>query len=81
MRSPLEVYRRYHLSRDSRVEEAITRMQQIVDALLDHCPDMECFECGKIICPHKDSFHFHHDGCPSCAEHEHPDHIDVGGEK
>ena len=45
----------------------IERMKQVTDALLNHCPDMECMECAKIICPHKDSMHFHHDGCPSCA--------------
>jgi hypothetical protein len=41
-----------------------------VDALLNHCEDPECGECGVIICPHRDSFHFHHDGCPACAENE-----------
>lgn len=45
------------------------RLASVVDALLNHCPDMECAECGVIMCPHKDPMHFHHDGCPSCAIH------------
>lgn len=34
------------------------------------CEDPECLECGRIICPHGDPMHFHHDGCPTCAQHE-----------
>lgn len=30
------------------------------------CDDMECEECSKRDCPHKDPLHYHHDGCPSC---------------
>lgn len=41
-----------------------------LDALLAHCDDGECGTCGQIICPHGDGMHFHHDGCPSCAQHE-----------
>lgn len=41
-----------------------------MDALLNHCPDPECPVCAKIICPHESMWHFHHDGCPACAEHE-----------
>jgi hypothetical protein len=45
-----------------------------IDALLNHCDDGECVTCGQIICPHGDGMHFHHDGCPACAqtEGEHP---------
>ncbi len=39
-----------------------------LDALLNHCPYPECNECAKIICPFGNSLHFHHDGCPACAE-------------
>lgn len=39
-----------------------------LDALLAHCDDGECVSCGQIICPHGDGMHFHHDGCPSCAQ-------------
>lgn len=39
-----------------------------IDALLNHCDDGECATCGQIICPHGDGMHFHHDGCPSCAQ-------------
>ncbi|PZQ36530.1 MAG: hypothetical protein DI560_24510 [Pseudomonas putida] len=41
-----------------------------LDALLNHCDDGECVTCGQIICPHGDGMHFHHDGCPSCAQHD-----------
>lgn len=41
-----------------------------LDKLLAHCPIGECGECAKIICPYGDDFHFHHDGCPTCAEME-----------
>jgi len=42
------------------------------DALLNHCDkdNGECGECGRIICPHKDPMHFHHDGCPSCSDED-----------
>lgn len=42
------------------------RLREQINALLNHCPDAECSVCAEIICPHKDIFHFHHDGCPSC---------------
>jgi hypothetical protein len=42
----------------------------VLDMLLELCPVGECAICARIICPHNDLFHFHHDGCPSCAEHE-----------
>lgn len=41
-----------------------------VQALLDHCPEGECDVCAKIICPYECTMHFHHDGCPACAENE-----------
>lgn len=41
-----------------------------LDALLNHCGDPECMECAEIICPHKEPLHFHHDGCPACAQFE-----------
>lgn len=41
-----------------------------LDHLLDHCKDSECEECSKIICPHQEPLHFHHDGCPSCVAFE-----------
>ena len=56
-----------------RAQEALDRMiiaEEQVNKLLDHCPDPECGTCAKIICPHECDWHFHHDGCPSCAEHE-----------
>ena len=34
---------------------------------LDHG---ECYQCSRLCCPHQDEMHFHHDGCPSCAEDE-----------
>jgi hypothetical protein len=51
--------------------EKIQKMGEQLDALLAHCPDAECIDCGLIICPHGDALHFHHDGCPSCVEN-HP---------
>ena len=34
----------------------------------DTCPDMECLACGERECQHSEPMHFHHDGCPLCAE-------------
>lgn len=42
--------------------------ENILDLILAQCPDAECYECGRIICPYKEPLHFHHDGCPACAE-------------
>lgn len=39
-----------------------------VDAVLKLCPVGECMTCARIACPHADPMHFHHDGCPTCAE-------------
>lgn len=36
----------------------------------DTCPVGECDECAMRDCPHGDSMHYHHDGCPSCAEED-----------
>jgi len=46
------------------------RLSGIADALLNHCDKEggECSECGRIVCPHGEPLHFHHDGCPACAE-------------
>lgn len=55
--------------------EAAARIEELsaqVDALLQHCPDGECLTCGEIICPHGEPMHFHHDGCPTCAQLEEP---------
>jgi len=46
----------------------INKLNETVDKLLNHCDDPECWECGKIICPYGGEMHFHHDGCPTCAE-------------
>ena len=42
----------------------------VLDDILAQCPDAECWECGRIICPYGEPMHFHHDGCPVCAEHD-----------
>lgn len=42
--------------------------EQHIDMLLARCPEGECHVCGIICCPNEDGMHFHHDGCPSCAE-------------
>lgn len=38
------------------------------DAALAKCKDAECRQCSFIICPDGDPMHFHHDGCPTCAQ-------------
>ena len=50
--------------------DRIATLEKQVDALLQHCDDPECWTCGKIICPYGGEMHFHHDGCPTCAEME-----------
>lgn len=50
--------------------DLINALHGKIDRLLAHCPDGECATCGEIICPHGGAMHFHHDGCPSCAEHD-----------
>lgn len=54
----------------SKVKAENAALHEKLDKLLAHCPDGECAECSKIICPHECELHFHHDGCPACAEHE-----------
>lgn len=52
------------------MERDITNLHHKIYALLNHCDKEsgECSKCSKIICPHKDEMHFHHDGCPSCYQ-------------
>lgn len=50
------------------LKACIASDEKKLDALLEHCDDGECAACGQIICPHGDGMHFHHDGCPSCAQ-------------
>lgn len=47
------------------------RYETMLDGLLNHCPVSECSECAKIVCPHGEPFHLHHDGCPACYEFPH----------
>lgn len=53
-----------------KLQAEISNLNDKIDKLLNHCPDPECWECGKIICPYGGEMHFHHDGCPTCAEME-----------
>lgn len=46
--------------------DEIERLRKALTHLLAHCQDTECEMCAKIICPHEDPLHFHHDGCPQC---------------
>lgn len=39
---------------------------EALDAILQACQDGECYDCGRVICPHNEPLHFHHDGCPAC---------------
>ena len=50
--------------------DGVASKEKIIDALLSHCDDGECYTCGQIICPHGEPLHFHHDGCPACAQDE-----------
>jgi len=43
-----------------------------IDQLLEHCPLPECERCAEIVCPFQEPLHFHHDGCPACAEASNP---------
>jgi len=52
----------------------VARLHGVADALLAHCPDSECTICSKIVCPHGEPLHFHHDGCPSCYTEEFKQH-------
>lgn len=64
------------LARVRELEAINHRKGEMLDALLNHCDkeNGECSECSKIVCPHGCDLHFHHDGCPACAElgDEHP---------
>lgn len=35
---------------------------------LESCPVGECWVCSVRECPNAEPLHFHHDGCPQCAE-------------
>lgn len=77
LQQAVELHAGYHAKADKfdRIQaenEALRKQaaadERKLDALLNHCDDGECVTCGQIICPHGDGMHFHHDGCPSCAQ-------------
>lgn len=41
-----------------------------INRILVECSDPECGECARIICPYHEPLHFHHDGCPACAQED-----------
>ena len=43
-----------------------------LDELYGQCPVECCDQCAEIFCPHRDSFHGHHDGCPCCDTEDIP---------
>lgn len=53
-------------------EQHLAELRAKADRLVNECQgvngDGECSECGEICCPHGEPLHFHHDGCPACAE-------------
>jgi hypothetical protein len=55
------------LHQELRHAKARNAPASVLDVIMAYCPDGECAECGKIICPHSNPMHFHHDGCPACA--------------
>lgn len=49
------------------------RFEEMANKLLKHlddgnCTGGECYVCSEIVCPKQCELHFHHDGCPACAE-------------
>ena len=50
------------------LDAEIRRLHAVIDKLLAHCGDPECYECGEAVCPHGEPLHFHHDGCPACCQ-------------
>lgn len=45
-------------------------MEEATDALLTQCPEETCEQCDAIFCLFGSGLHFHHDGCPACAERD-----------
>jgi hypothetical protein len=35
-----------------------------------NCEEPECLGCGVRDCPGNEPLHYHHDGCPYCAQLE-----------
>lgn len=60
-----------------RFPDSPSTLYKKLDAMLAHCDDPECSTCATIICPHQCAMHFHHDGCPACAETDTPNHKDT----
>lgn len=65
----MDKYGARHATRLDLVRE-VERLTVMVDKLLNHCDkdNGECLECSKIVCPYECELHFHHDGCPACAQ-------------
>lgn len=56
---------------ESHIEEwGPWQWERTIDPILAECPDAECPECSRIMCPHGDTMHFHHAGCTSCAQND-----------
>jgi hypothetical protein len=53
---------------DLTVEQAYAAAERLINACtLD---GGECHQCSEICCPWGEPLHFHHDGCPACAQAE-----------
>lgn len=55
---------------EAELKEMHEKIDKILSLLLNHCErdGGECSICAKIICPHGDDMHYHHDGCPQCEK-------------
>lgn len=51
-------------------EHDLADAERRLDLALAECEDGECEICASIVCPYGEPLHFHHDGCPACAEYE-----------
>lgn len=56
------------LYEDRTKENANAALKTIYELHATHCDDGECMTCAVLACPHYEPLHFHHDGCPACAE-------------
>ena len=51
---------------------AMRDWQKTLESRMAQCPDPECPICSAAACPYGCDMHFHHDGCPECAQRENP---------
>lgn len=64
--TPAEALARHRA--DERADFERYELEAAAHPATQDCPDAECDVCAFRDCPHHETMHYHHDGCPACHD-------------